>query len=143
LQQRISTFGSWLAMPDPTDLDTAITPPRVIDATRRFKEVRRTNCRHGGQILYDPTMRTIECEACGAVLDAFDWIVHLAREESRILANYRSARAEWHRLEKANEELSRRERNAKARVRNWERKADLTEHGLPKIGLATKKAAGK
>ncbi len=41
------------------------------------------HCFHDGSVTYDESRRLLECEACGAPLDPFDWIVKWARREDR------------------------------------------------------------
>jgi len=128
---------------DVEELDTSTMPPKVIEATRRFQENSQGHCTHQVGILYDRTHRIIECKRCGAVLDPFDRIVHMATNERNYFQRLAIVVREWKRLTKSIEELKRRERNARGRVRRWEAKADLTEVKLTPIERLHPKQANR
>ncbi len=89
-------------------------------------EYTQRECRHS-PITVNRAKRRITCRSCGSVVEPFDWIAALV-ERHEVMEN------EWKRLVQQREvagaeleELRRRERNAKARVRKWENKARVLE----------------
>jgi hypothetical protein len=79
-------------------------------------------CRHERTTL-DLASRALTCAECAKVLDPYDWIDRLAREWDVYVYRWKSARVKVRALEKAVADLERKEKNAKARVRNAEHPA--------------------
>lgn len=75
-------------------------------------------CRSGCKnILVDGKMRTLTCRECGAIVDAFQWAVKMAMEESHLLQRIRQLKTEADTHEKRLDEMKAEEQRVKARVR--------------------------
>ena len=114
------------------DREISFTPANVIDAEHIFKIKRQSFCRHN-KVVVDEESRSLECQDCGSNLSLFDYIKDLALNHRDAVDQLIRAREDYKKLSESLEELKRREKNAKIRVRNWERKAELTEKGLPDL----------
>lgn len=72
-------------------------------------------CRHN-RVTLDPKLRRCVCD-CGQIVEAYDFLVHLAHEWSREMYALHEARAERERLSKTLVDLRREEHNTKSRLR--------------------------
>lgn len=80
-------------------------------------------CLHPGFVVNEHD-RVVKCKKCGAIIDAFDLLVKLARKETN-LANDVQALRDEERYRRANiQKLIQVERNAKARIRRAGGKAN-------------------
>lgn len=78
---------------------------------------RADRCRHRRAIV-DPHNRTVECEACKAVLDPFDYLMGIVHEGDRLTRLYAAIK----RMNTELEALSNEERKLKQRVHAWRKK---------------------
>lgn len=75
-------------------------------------------CREGCKmVLVDPHAREITCRECGRKLDAFDWAVKMAREESQLYQRIVSLREQVQRETELLTSILEQEKKAKARIR--------------------------
>ena len=79
---------------------------------------RAPHCSHK-QAWVDPHNRTVECRACGAVLDPFDYLMEIVHEGNRLVRMYDAI----NRARTQVRELEDEERKLKGRVRSWREKA--------------------
>lgn len=61
--------------------------------------------------------RQVRCKICGAVVEPFDWMLSVAKRETRLADDVRLLRQEERERRKNIEKLIQIERNAKARIR--------------------------
>ena len=87
-------------------------------------------CSHR-RVGFDKNERRVECDGCGKVLDPFDWLANtLVGDWDHYTYELRQMKSAAERARNELEELKRRERNARARVKRWESRADTeTESG--------------
>jgi len=73
-------------------------------------------CRHKHIIVCEKS-RTLECDACGATIDPFDFMLRWAREDRFLEFRMKQLKEELKRLGEKLKKLKRMEKNAKARLR--------------------------
>ncbi|EMH4161637.1 hypothetical protein RJ498_000853 [Pluralibacter gergoviae] len=81
-------------------------------------------CRHDS-VLVDEKERTLRCRRCGALVEPFNYILHLCDTESRYVENVKYLRREEKQRRQNIEKLIQIERNAKARIRKSGNKEPL------------------
>ncbi|MBX9476795.1 hypothetical protein [Yersinia enterocolitica] len=74
-------------------------------------------CYHKG-VLVNEYERKVTCRYCGSVLDAFDYILSIAKEETKVEFELRALRFEIKSHREGLEKLKREEVNCKSRIRN-------------------------
>jgi uncharacterized Zn finger protein (UPF0148 family) len=79
------------------------------------------HCNHPS-LSVDEKQRQISCDICGAVVDAFDYMSKLAKEQDRFRLNRKALHDEILRLSKQVDGLKREEKNAKNRLATLEKK---------------------
>ncbi|WP_455872136.1 hypothetical protein [Serratia proteamaculans] len=87
---------------------------------RNFVEAEPTKvnrCTHN-KILVDSHHRQLTCRQCGAVVDAFDWINSVTKQETKVDWELRGLRREITDHRQGLEKLKREEVNCKARIKN-------------------------
>lgn len=72
---------------------------------------------HHDAVLVDEKERTLRCRRCDALVEPFNYILHLCEEENRYLQNVKHLRREETQRRQNIEKLIQIERNAKARIR--------------------------
>jgi hypothetical protein len=77
-------------------------------------------CLHPG-ILVSEQQRKLTCKKCGAVLDAFDYLLAIAKRETTLAGNVKALRDEEKYRRESIAKLIVIERNAKARIRRTQR----------------------
>ncbi|OSJ97250.1 hypothetical protein L082_26837 [Escherichia coli SHECO001] len=65
----------------------------------------------------DEKERQVRCKICGAVVEPFDWMLSVAKRETRLADDVKLLRQEEQERRKNIEKLIQIERNAKARIR--------------------------
>jgi hypothetical protein len=84
---------------------------------------RRNSCFHRRHpALVDTGARTLRCQGCGAPLDPYEYIGWLATDGDHLARTKRRLDE----LSASIKELVKREQNAKARVKRWEKRAEVT-----------------
>ncbi len=76
----------------------------------------RPYCHHAS-VRVDEKERQVRCKICGAVVEPFDWMLSVAKRETRLADDVRLLRQEERERRKNIEKLIQIERNAKARIR--------------------------
>jgi len=104
----------------------------VIDFTAKAKETVMTpvksysrGCSHTA-ITLDEHRRQIECQDCGKVFEAFDYLFAWANGQQRIVWHLRSVENEVKQLEEKVEELKRVKSNLQAQVRKLKSKVSIS-----------------
>lgn len=95
----------------------------VIDGGAGDESIRRRPagaCRHRRSRELVASSRRAFCGDCGAELDLFDLLLDVVRRRERYAAGARRAREEMKEVEARLDDLKRREKNARARVRRLE-----------------------
>ena len=72
-------------------------------------------CQHRHIIVCEKS-RSLECDVCGAVIDAFDFMLRWAKEDRSLEYRLKQLRDELKRLGEKLKKLRRMEKNAKARL---------------------------
>jgi len=75
------------------------------------------SCLHNN-VLVSEFNRSIHCRHCGATLDAFDYLLSIAKKETRLDWDLRRIRNEIERRREGLENLKREEVNTRARIKN-------------------------
>ncbi len=86
-----------------------------IAAMQREPEV-KIYCHHDS-VLVDEKERTLRCRRCDALVEPFDYILHLCDTESRYIQNVKYLRQEESQRRQNIAKLVQIEKNAKARIR--------------------------
>ncbi|WP_247194267.1 ead/Ea22-like family protein [Escherichia coli] len=81
-----------------------------------YEPSERPYCHHAS-VRVDEKERQIRCKICGAVVESFDWMLSVAKRETRLADDVRLLRQEEQERRKNIEKLIQIERNAKARIR--------------------------
>jgi len=94
----------------------------------KFKKIKKL-CSHY-RILVDVETRTIECEQCGAIVDPFDFLYRIAKEQLDLDERKKILQLDIDKLKQETtdrlvkiEELKKEERNVKARLRRFKGQA--------------------
>lgn len=90
------------------------------------KPKNRKRCWHEEKVLIDEHFRILECENCGAKINAFDYLVSIARRNDMMWDKRKEYEKEAIESAKRLEDLKRKERNARSRLKRLENK--LREH---------------
>lgn len=72
---------------------------------------------HHASVRVDEKERHVRCKICGAVVEPFDWMLSVAKRETRLADNVKQLRQEERERRKNIEKLIQIERNVKARIR--------------------------
>ncbi len=96
---------------------------RDIAAMRR-ESAGKIYCIHDS-VLVDEKERTLRCRRCDALVDPFNYILHLCDTESRYIQNVKYLRQEESQRRQNIEKLIQIEKNAKARIRKTGHKEPL------------------
>lgn len=88
--------------------------PRPIKALKRM-------CQHT-HVLVDEQTRSLICKKCNTTINVFDFIMQLATRRERFFQSLEYFREEKEKLTKEVEELERKERNVKARIKRAQKK---------------------
>ncbi|EEQ2187686.1 hypothetical protein G5664_25560 [Escherichia coli] len=81
-----------------------------------YEPSERTYCHHAS-VRVDEKERQVRCKICCAVVEPFDWMLSVAKRETRLADDVRLLRQEERERRKNIEKLIQIERNAKARIR--------------------------
>ncbi|MED0056229.1 ead/Ea22-like family protein [Escherichia marmotae] len=81
-----------------------------------YEPSERPYCHHAS-VRVDEKERQVRCKNCGAVVEPFDWMLSVAKRETRLADDVRLLRQEEQERRKNIEKLIQIERNAKARIR--------------------------
>ncbi len=81
-----------------------------------YEPSERPYCHHAS-VRVDEKERQVRCKICGAVVEPFDWMLSVAKRETRLADDVRLLRQEERERRKNIEKLIQIERNAKARIR--------------------------
>ena len=81
-----------------------------------YEPSERPYCHHAS-VRVDEKERQVRCKICGAVVEPFDWMLSVAKRETRLADDVRLLRQEEQERRKNIEKLIQIERNAKARIR--------------------------
>ncbi|EKN4700375.1 hypothetical protein ABF231_003371 [Yersinia ruckeri] len=74
-------------------------------------------CTHS-KILVDDHLRQLTCRLCGAVVEAFDWINSVTKNETKVDWELKGLRGEIKQHREGLEKLKREEVNCRARIKN-------------------------
>ncbi|EPT6254833.1 DUF1133 family protein [Escherichia coli] len=80
-----------------------------------YEPSERPYCHHAS-VRVDEKERQVRCKICGAVVEPFDWMLSVAKRETRLADDVRHLRQEERERRKNIEKLIQIERNAKARI---------------------------
>ncbi|NGI67705.1 hypothetical protein G5687_25435 [Escherichia coli] len=72
---------------------------------------------HHASVRVDEKERQVRCKICGAVVEPFDWMLSVAKRETRLADDVKQLRQEERERRKNIEKLIQIERNVKARIR--------------------------
>ncbi|EEV5627058.1 hypothetical protein CTR46_005062 [Escherichia coli] len=81
-----------------------------------YKPSEKPYCHHAS-VRVDEKERQVRCKICGAVVEPFDWMLSVAKRETRLADDVRLLRQEEQERRKNIEKLIQIERNVKARIR--------------------------
>ncbi|EGN4669281.1 hypothetical protein ISC94_003547 [Escherichia coli] len=81
-----------------------------------YEPSKKPYCHHAF-VRVDEKERQVRCKICGAVVEPFDWMLSVAKRETRLADNVRLLRQEEQERRKNIEKIIQIERNAKARIR--------------------------
>ncbi|OSL86494.1 hypothetical protein [Escherichia coli] len=81
-----------------------------------YEPSERPYCHHTS-VRVDEKERQVRCKICGAVVEPLDWMLSVAKRETRLADDVRLLRQEEQERRKNIEKLIQIERNAKARIR--------------------------
>lgn len=111
------------------------------DARHIVRERRKlTGCRHG-KVRLDPDARRVYCRGCDLEIPAYDYIVTLAADWERYIANRREAERRMKVAHAHLSDLLRDERNAKSRRRSWQKlEPEAMRHLRALVGLCAQLA---
>ncbi|WP_315707562.1 hypothetical protein [Brenneria uluponensis] len=110
----------------PDDSNNVLQFTKHFDSNADIKEMRnfveapkpeRRTCRHE-QVMVSEHERQVMCRLCGAILEPFDHMLALAKQETKVEWELRSLRLEIKSHREGLEKLKREEANCKGRVRN-------------------------
>lgn len=106
----------------PPDVPLPLSP--IIDLEIR----RRDYCSHEvrNQVLVNEHQRTVEC-ACGAFLDPFDVLLHVARERQNRIWHHKHLQQETQKVQARLDALKRLESNCRARIKRMTAKLPAVE----------------
>ncbi|WP_437609640.1 hypothetical protein [Erwinia sp. V71] len=90
----------------------------------RREDAGKIYCHHDA-VLVDEKERTLRCRRCNALVEPFNYILHLCETENRYLQNVKHLRREETQRRQNIEKLIQIERNAKARIRKTGHKDPL------------------
>ena len=80
-----------------------------------YEPSERPYCHHAS-VRVDEKERQVRCKICGAVVEPFDWMLSVAKRETRLADDVKLLRQEEQERRKNIEKLIQIERNAKARI---------------------------
>ncbi|WP_409311412.1 hypothetical protein [Pectobacterium sp. B1J-3] len=110
----------------PDDSDNVLQFTKCFDDNADIKEMRNfveapkpegRTCRHE-RVIVSEHERSVNCRLCGAVLEPFDHLLALAKQETKVEWELRSLRMEIKSHREGLEKLKREEANCKGRLRN-------------------------
>ena len=115
-------------MTDETKDDSAnvLAFTKRFDANSDIKEMRNVveaekptgpRCRHE-RVVIDEHRRMLNCRLCGQVIETFDWVMDIAKKETRLDWELRLLRTEITSHREGLEKLKREEVNCKARIKD-------------------------
>ncbi|KOQ95777.1 hypothetical protein [Pluralibacter gergoviae] len=112
-----------------TELSNVVSFPERREDLRDSMAMQKENagklyCRHDS-VLVDEKERTLRCRRCDALVEPFNYILHLCDTESRYVENVKYLRREEKQRRQNIEKLIQIERNAKARIRKAGHKEPL------------------
>ncbi|KAE9819465.1 hypothetical protein GP647_14945 [Escherichia coli] len=81
-----------------------------------YEPSERPYCHHAS-VRVDEKERQVRCKICGAVVEPFDWMLSVAKRETRLADDVKQLRQEERGRRKNIEKLIQIERNVKARIR--------------------------
>ncbi|EFO1089280.1 hypothetical protein ABVX95_000945 [Escherichia coli] len=81
-----------------------------------YKPSEKPYCHHAS-VRVDEKERQVRCKICGAVVEPFDWMLSVAKRETRLADDVKQLRQEERERRKNIEKLIQIERNVKARIR--------------------------
>ena len=81
-----------------------------------YEPSERPYCHHAS-VRVDEKERQVRCKICGAVVEPFDWMLSVAKRETRLADDVKQLRQEERERRKNIEKLIQIERNVKARIR--------------------------
>ncbi|WP_244566681.1 hypothetical protein, partial [Escherichia coli] len=80
-----------------------------------YEPSERPYCHHAS-VRVDEKERQVRCKICGAVVELFDWMLSVAKRETRLADDVKQLRQEERERRKNIEKLIQIERNVKARI---------------------------
>lgn len=89
-----------------------------------YERAERPFCRHSA-IQVNEKERAVRCRNCGAVVDPFEWMLSVAKQETQLADNVKALRREEAQRRQNIEKLIQIERNAKSRIRRAGNKSPL------------------
>lgn len=135
----------------PDDSENVLTFTKRFDTNADIKDMRNfvedelnrdaKYCHHDN-ILVSEYERSIKCRKCGAALDTFDYILSIARKETRLDWELRSLRTEITDHRKGLENLKREETNCRARIKTAQFRLNDVNMALIAAGERLVKAKG-
>lgn len=94
----------------------------IIDFDLKVKEQKHgvkkkvlNTCQHN-KMLADEHLQVLECEECGKIISAWDYVLELCKKEQRIFENIKYAKMEGAQLSETLTDLKRQIRNAKSQL---------------------------
>ncbi|MEI7375657.1 hypothetical protein [Dickeya chrysanthemi] len=116
----------------PDNSDNVLQFTKRFDDNADIKEMRNfveapkpegRTCRHE-RVVVSEHERSVKCRLCGAVLDPFDYLLSLAKKETRLDWELTGLRCEIRSHREGLEKLKREEANCKARIRTASARLD-------------------
>ena len=86
------------------------------DLAMRMEATKKIFCVHDS-VWVDDRERTLRCRQCGAMIEPFNYILHLCEKENRYMQNVSQLRREEKQRRQNIEKLIQIEKNAKSRIR--------------------------
>ncbi len=95
------------------------------------QKARKPYCPHNSTML-DPHTRSVECKNCGSIIDPFDYLLKIARNNDMYWNMRKEYEQEATEARKRLDDLLRRERNTKNRLQRAEEKLSIKESNQSK-----------
>jgi hypothetical protein len=125
------------------DSENVLAFTKRFDSNADIKDMRNfvesdqavTRCMHGG-VLVSEFERKVTCRRCGAVLDAFDHVLSIAKQETKLDWELRQLRGEITDHRTGLEKLKREELNTRNRIKNAEAKLARISMEIANMSIA-------
>lgn len=125
----------------PDNSDNVLSFTKRFDSNSDIKEMRNVveaekkagHCRHE-RVVIDEHRRMLNCRLCGQVIDPFDWVMSIAKKETRLDWELRKLRTEITSHREGLENLKREEANCKSRIKTATSKLNALRTNIATAG---------